>query len=93
MATLYVRSSAPLTADVDNEVVMLDPATSNYFGLEGVGARIWDLCEQPQSVESIVAVLLAEYDVDESTCSTEVASFLVELESANLLTDGSPSVD
>lgn len=64
---------------------MLDPATSNYFGLDGVGARIWDLCEQPQSVEALVAVLITEYDVDESTCSTEVMSFLAELEAANLL--------
>ena len=93
MTTSFVRSSAPLTADVDNEVVMLDPATSNYFGLERVGARIWDLCEQPQSVESIVTVLLTEYDVDESTCTAEVASFLIELEAANLLTAGSASVD
>jgi hypothetical protein len=82
---LFLRSSAPLTADVDDEVVMLDPATSNYFGLDGVGARIWDLCEQPQSVEALVAVLITEYDVDESTCSTEVMSFLAELEAANLL--------
>ncbi len=70
---------------------MLDPATSNYFGLEGVGARIWDLCELPQSVETIVAVLITEYDVDESTCSAEVSSFLVEMESANLLTSGPSS--
>jgi hypothetical protein len=85
MSILFLRSSAPLTADVDDEVVMLDPATSNYFGLDGVGARIWDLCEQPQSVEALVAVLITEYDVDESTCSTEVMSFLAELEAANLL--------
>jgi hypothetical protein len=85
MSILFLRSSAPLTADVDDEVVMLDPATSNYFGLDGVGARIWDLCEQPQSVEALVAVLITEYDVDDSTCSTEVMSFLAELEAANLL--------
>jgi hypothetical protein len=83
--TLFVRSPNPLTAEVDGEIVMLDPSSSDYFGLADVGARIWELCVQPQSVESLVAVLVDEYDVDADTCAAEVGAFVADLESSGLL--------
>lgn len=87
--TLFVRSDNPLVAAVDGEIVMLDPATSQYFGLDGVGARIWELCAQPQSLASLVAVLTEDYDVDGSTCMAEVQAFVADLQSAGLVTVGS----
>ena len=68
---------------------MLDPATSSYFGLDGVGVRIWELCAEPQSVDTLVAVLMGEYDVDEATCVAEVQAFVADLQSSGLLTVGS----
>jgi hypothetical protein len=88
-ATLFSRSDAPLTAEVDGEIVMLDPATSSYFGLDGVGARIWELCAEPQSIDTLVTVLMDEYDVDEATCVAEVQAFVADLQSSGLLTVGS----
>jgi len=81
----FIRSDSPLTAEVDGEVVMLEPATSIYFGLEGVGGRIWELCAEPQSLRSLVATLTDEFEVDEATCSAEVGSFVDALVDANLL--------
>lgn len=81
----FVQSPSPLTATVDGEVVMLEPATSTYFGLEGVGGRIWDLCAQPQSLQSLVEHLTAEYEVDTVTCTSEVATFVDALCDAGLL--------
>jgi hypothetical protein len=81
----FIRSDSPLTAEVDGEVVMLEPATSTYFGLEGVGGRIWELCAEPQSLRSLVATLTDEFDVDEATCRAEVGSFVDALVDANLL--------
>lgn len=68
---------------------MLDPASSSYFGLDGVGARIWELCAEPQSIGTLVAVLMGEYDVDEATCVAEVQAFVDDLQSSGLLTVGS----
>lgn len=87
--TFFSRSDAPLTAEVDGEIVMLDPASSSYFGLDGVGARIWELCAEPQSIGTLVAVLMGEYDVDEATCVAEVQAFVADLQSSGLLTVGS----
>jgi hypothetical protein len=84
-ATVFSRSVSPLTAEVDSELVMLDPSTSRYFGLDGVGVRIWELCAEPQSIASLVAVLTGEYDIDAATCEAEVRGFVVDLESSGLV--------
>ncbi len=89
--TMFTRSTAPLTAEVDGELVMLDPSTSDYFGLDGVGLRIWELCAEPQSIDSLVAALTAEYDVDAATCESEVRAFVTDLESSGLIVAGPQS--
>lgn len=81
----FVQSPSPLTAEVDGEVVMLEPSSSTYFGLEGVGGRIWELCAQPQSLASLVETLTTEFEVDPATCTSEVASFVDALCDAGLL--------
>jgi hypothetical protein len=83
---IFARSNSPLTADVDDEVIMLNPATSDYFGLAGVGARIWELCAEPQTIDGLVAMLVEEYDVEVATCSAEVRAFVADLESSGLVT-------
>jgi len=90
-ATVFSRNASPLTAEVDGELVMLDPSTSRYFGLDGVGLRIWELCADPQTIDSLVAVLTGEYDVDAATCESEVRAFVADLESSGLVVAGPSS--
>jgi hypothetical protein len=84
--TVFIRSDAPLTAAIDGEIVMLNPSTGDYFGLAGVGARIWELCAEPQTIDGLVAMLVDEFDVDVATCSAEVRAFMADLESSGLVT-------
>jgi hypothetical protein len=71
-----VRNAAPLTAEVDGELVMLDPRSSEYFGLDAVGHRIWELLEQPTSVDLLVTQLVNEYEVDIERCRAEVTELV-----------------
>jgi len=50
-----------------------------HVGLSEVGARIWELIETPQTIESLCGALVAEYDVDLATCRAEVDAFLATL--------------
>lgn len=68
-----------LSAKVGVELVMMSAEKGNYIGLSEVGARIWDLIETPQEVESLLARLQEEYDVSPDTCRAEVDAFLQEL--------------
>jgi hypothetical protein len=74
-----------LAAKVGDELVMMSAAQGNYIGLSAVGARIWELIETPQTVESLCAALIDEYDVDPATCRAEVDSFLATLGQHNAI--------
>lgn len=68
-----------LSAKVGDELVMMSAKEGNYIGLSDVGARIWDLLETPQELETVIARLQQEYDVSSDTCRAEVDAFLKEL--------------
>jgi hypothetical protein len=46
-----------VTSDLEGEVVM-SIESGNYFGLNPVGSRIWELIEQPVKVAEVVEKLL-----------------------------------
>jgi len=84
-ATVLVRSKEPLAARVDDEIVMLDSRQSAYFGLDGAGVVIWELLDEPLSIEAVCAHLIQEYDVDLDTCRRDVLAFAAELVDAGLV--------
>ena len=68
-----------LSAKVGDELVMMSAEKGNYIGLSEVGARIWDLIETPQDIDTVIARLQQEYDVAPDICRAEVDTFLQEL--------------
>jgi hypothetical protein len=80
-----VRSEEPLTAVVDSETVMLSPDQGEYFALDAIGTRIWELLEEPRSIDEICVTLCAEYEVDPETCRRDVTALTGELHEAKLV--------
>jgi hypothetical protein len=68
-----------LAAKVGDELVMMSAEKGNYIGLSEVGARIWELIETPQDIETVCARLQDEFDVEPEVCRADVKSFLNEL--------------
>ena len=68
-----------LHARAGQELMMMDLESGNYFGLDSIGARIWELVAQPIKIRDICARLVAEYDVDPEACKTDVLGFLEKL--------------
>lgn len=62
--TILTRSSEVLFQEVGGEAVLLDLASEQYFGLDSVGTRIWDLLDGEIPLERVHATLCAEYDAD-----------------------------
>jgi hypothetical protein len=77
--TMVSRQGDWLSARVGDELVMMSAASRHYVGLSEVGARIWELIEQPRSLDDVCALLVEEYDVAPDVCRGEVESFLREL--------------
>jgi Coenzyme PQQ synthesis protein D (PqqD) len=85
LESVVARSGKLLTAPVDGDLVMLDTESSRYFGLDPIGHRIWELLEEPSSVEALCSAMEAEFEVSPETCEEDVLGFLGELEEANLV--------
>lgn len=75
-----------LVSNIDNEVVMMSIENNQYYGLNNIGSRIWQLIQQPVGVEKIVDCLYNEYDVDKTECEKDVCDYLEQLISKNLIT-------
>lgn len=72
-------------ADLDGEKVMMNLDKGEYFMMNEVGSRIWEIVERNISVKSIIEVLQSEYEVDEETCKETVVEFLGRLKNADLI--------
>ena len=83
--TIVAQASGLVTANMDGEKVMLSIEKGKYFGLNGIGSRIWELLEKPILVRAMVSVLLQEYDVEEKTCQQDVQVFLSKLYAQELV--------
>jgi len=77
--SVVVATKSLVSCDVGGDVVMLDLESGQYFGLDGVGARVWSLIRTPRRVNEILGVLLQEYDVDAGRCEKDLMGFLHKL--------------
>jgi len=78
------RASVPqhvLVPPLDQESVLLNLETEQYFGLDETGTRMWQLLTTSPSIDTAYQELLAEYDVQPETLRenlTELLGHLVE---------------
>lgn len=78
-------SKDQISSELVDEAVILDLKTGVYYGIDPVGARIWQLLQQPRTVGQICALLLAEYDVAAERCEDDLLLFLSNLQTKGLI--------
>ena len=71
--------------DVENEVVILGLKDGVYYGLNPVGAFIWNLIQEPKTVAEIRDAVLEEYDVEKEVCEKDLMELLTELSDKGLV--------
>jgi hypothetical protein len=60
--SLVSASKQQVSCDLQDEVVILNLANGEYYGLNPVGARVWELIQEPRSFGEICDILIAEYE-------------------------------
>ena len=71
--------------DIDDEKVMMNVEKGQYYGLDPIGSRVWELIERPIRVSELIDALAPKYDVDRETCERDVLAFLEELREDGIL--------
>jgi hypothetical protein len=74
-----------LSADLEGEIVVLHLESGVYYGLSDVGARIWELIQNPISVGDVRDALLGEYQVEAAQCERDLLALLTELKAHELV--------
>ncbi|MGB3557308.1 MAG: PqqD family protein, partial [Geitlerinemataceae cyanobacterium] len=74
-----------VSSSVAGEAVILNLKTGTYHSLNPVGARIWQLIQEPKTVREILDTLCTEYDVDLNVCEQDLQELLTKLEVAQLI--------
>jgi hypothetical protein len=83
---VVTASSEQLSSQLGDETVVLSLKTGIYYGLNPVGARVWELAQEgPVTVGAIREQILAEFEVDEHVLEKDIRELLVILQSEGLI--------
>src|SRR5262245_42955121 len=59
--TILVRDGEPISATVNEDVVVLSMRAGSYFGFNRVGSEIWNTLSEPRRVDQIFDALSQSY--------------------------------
>lgn len=80
-----VATKNQVSSDLGGEAVILDLKSGVYYGLNNVGTRIWNLLQEPKTINEIKDAILEEYEVEPNCCQHELLSLLQELLAVGLI--------
>ena len=81
----YRRSAQLMEADINDELVALEPNQGLCFGFNSVATDIWRKLEQPRTFGDLKIELLAEYEVSEEQCTSDLRDLLEQMSEARLI--------
>ena len=84
-SSIVVATKDQASADLAGEAVILNLESGVYYGLDAVGARIWNLIQEPRTVNEIRDALLEEYEVEPDRCERDIVALLEQLADAGLI--------
>ena len=80
----FTLSKDAVFRDLDGEAVILDLGSGTYFGLNAVGARIWQLLEEHAGLRAVFDSLCQEYEVAPDVLERDLIALISRLEQARL---------
>jgi Coenzyme PQQ synthesis protein D (PqqD) len=90
--TVVVAAKDQASCRLEDEVAIVQLKEGVYYGLDPVGARIWELIATPRSLRTVRDVVLAEYEVDAERCESDLLRLVHTMMEAGLveISDGAP---
>lgn len=89
------RKQQVIAQKASADFLLFNMDDGNYYSLNEVGRRIWELCDGTHSIEQIIDALAQEYDEAKEVLAGDVVDFLEKFRNDKLiveLTQSEPSV-
>jgi hypothetical protein len=77
--TVINRSPEVVASDIDGEVVMMSIEKGQYYGLDLIASRIWELLGTRIKVADLIGILTEEYEVTRDACERDLLPLLNDL--------------
>jgi len=74
--TVVVATREEVSCKLGEEAAILGLKNSVYYGLNSVGARVWELLREPKSLEEIQTAIVNEYDVSPEQAEKDLLQFM-----------------
>jgi hypothetical protein len=91
LSTRIKRCPDQVSTELNGEVAILNLKSSQYYGLDLVGAVAWDSLSEPRQVDDICRAIMDRFDVEESVCRVDVLALLECLAKAGLIEVDGPA--
>lgn len=83
--TVVKAAPGQMSCDLAGEAAILNMATGIYYGLDPIGARVWELIQEPASISRLRDTLLEEYEVESAQVEADVKVLLADMASHGLV--------
>ncbi len=84
--SIICRSTEVVFNKLDEEIMMMSIENSEYYGLDNIGSRVWEILANPSTFSQIIEILMKEFEVTEENCFADVKEFLKSLDEKKLIT-------
>jgi hypothetical protein len=72
-------SSDQVSAELQGDAVVLNLRDGVYYGLDPIAVRIWQILQEPRTIEEVRDRIMAEYDVGAEQCLADLYALLDRL--------------
>jgi hypothetical protein len=83
--TRIVLSSEQVSCDLAGEAAIVNLKNGVYYGLDPVGARVWNLLRAPLTFAQLLDALLSIYEVERLTLESDIRRFVYQLAEQGLV--------
>jgi coenzyme PQQ biosynthesis protein PqqD len=80
------RVQQVIAQKASNDFLLFNMEDGNYYSLNDIGGRIWELCDGNRSVSQLVVALAAEYDAPAEVLEKDIVELLEGLQNGKLIT-------
>ena len=86
LSDTFSVSDEVVAREVGGEMVLLDLASGQYFGLDAVGGRIWELLsERPHTLAELCDAIEAEFDAPRDRIEADLLALATQLSEQELI--------
>jgi hypothetical protein len=84
-STAYIRRPDLRAVEMDGELVMMGQEQGEYYSLRDVAASLWEHLAEARTLDELAVLVAAEYSITADECRDDIAVFLEELRSKDLV--------